>query len=92
MPGRFTKAIKHSLTVSEELDELALPGVAHIELIGNTRATVDGCAGVLDYSSEMIRINTGKNIVRFVGSGLSISSMSSEQAIVNGTILSVDFS
>lgn len=75
-----------------ELPKNIMPGVVHIEMNGNKEAVVDGCRGVLEYDENIIRLNTGKLIVKFTGSRLMIKTLSLNQALVCGNIVSVDFS
>jgi len=74
-----------------EMPKTSLPGTVHIELSGNREAIVDGCRGVVEYSENVIRLNTGKLIVRFTGSGLMIKTLQLNQAIICGNILSLDY-
>ena len=91
MARRRAKEIQTAIAQNVDIDELGATGVAHIELMGNQKAIVDGCIGILDYNEGLIRLNTGKNIVRFTGTELSISSMSYDQTVVCGNIITVDF-
>ena len=83
---------KVKLTQELEIPQAALRGVSHMELSGNREAIVEGCKGVVEYDEGIIRLNLGKNIVRFTGTGLSIRTLTLEQAIITGNILSIDFS
>ena len=74
-----------------EIPQSAFCGMVHIELNGNTEAIVDGCRGVVEYDESIIRLNTGKLIVRFSGTCLSIRTLSMNQAVVCGCIESIDF-
>ncbi len=69
----------------------ALSGVSHIELSGNTEAVIQGCAGVLEYSEDCIRLNLGKRTVLFKGSSLVMKSYSVEEVIVEGIFASIEF-
>lgn len=93
---RGTKAEKpplmERLSDSLELPRSAIAGGTHIELAGNREAFVDGCKGILTYDDNHIRLNTGKLIVSFSGSGLSINALQMEQAIVSGNIAEISFS
>lgn len=64
----------------------------HIEILGNTRCVVDGLKGIIEYTSDRIKINLGKSLVTFSGDDLYINSFSREGAIVEGTIISMEFS
>lgn len=76
---------------SLELPRTALSSSAHIELAGNREAFVDGCKGVLAYDDSCIRLNTGKLVVCFSGSELSISTLQMEQAVISGNIAEISF-
>ena len=70
---------------------IVLSGTAQIELCGNKEAVVDGCQGVLQYEDTVIRLTTGRLIVRFTGSNLCIRTMQQNQILICGTIVCVDF-
>lgn len=91
MARRGAKEIQSAIAENIDIDELAISGVAHIELMGNRKAIIDGCIGILDCNDGFVRLNTGKNTVSFKGDKLSICNMSYEQTVVIGNILSVDF-
>lgn len=74
-----------------ELPPSAFPGVPQIELSGNREATVEGCRGILQYESSVIRLSTGKYIIRFTGTDLCIRCMQDSLVQIAGHILSVDF-
>lgn len=75
-----------------ELPIESLPGTSHIELCGNKQAIVGGCKGILEYDENIIRFNTGRLIVRVIGSDLCIRAYQDEEAVICGNIISVDFS
>lgn len=67
-------------------------GEPHLELYGNTQCVVDGLKSVLEYSDEKIKLGIGKRAVTFFGEGLHIDSFTPEGAIVEGFIMSMEFS
>lgn len=77
---------------SFDAQPITLSGTAQIELCGNREAVVDGCQGILQYEETVIRVSTGRLIVRFTGSDLCIRTMQRNQILICGTIVSVDFS
>ena len=89
---------KYRLTGTEEITKaLELPpaimaNMAHIELSGNREAVVDGCKGVLEYDDGLIKLNTGGTSVSFLGNELTIRALTDEQAVIEGIILSIEFS
>lgn len=76
---------------SFDMQPVAQPTAAQIELSGNREAVVDGCQGVLQYEDTVVRVSTGRMIVRFTGSDLCIRTMQQDQVLICGTIASVDF-
>ncbi len=85
------------LNLGEKLsEELGIPknivaGYNHIELFGNREAVVNDCAGILEYCDERIKLNIGKNTVLFCGSDLCMKEYGSSQAIISGTIATIEF-
>lgn len=67
-------------------------GEPHIEIIGNYECVVDGLKSILEYSSDRIKLCIGKRAVTFHGEDLHINAFTPEGAIVQGTILSVEYS
>lgn len=67
-------------------------GEPHLEMIGNFECVVDGLKSIIEYSSEKIKLNIGKRAVTFNGEDLHINSFTPQGAVVQGVILSVDFS
>ena len=80
--------------IGENLDvpKALISSQYHLEMFGNFQAIIDGCKGILEYDEEKIKLNLGKTTIRFCGSNLSIKSLTFEEAIIIGTIISVDFS
>ena len=59
--------------------------------ISNREVIVEGSKGVLEYSPELIRINTTSGIVCFYGRSLNLKCISSSQLIIDGFITKVEF-
>lgn len=67
-------------------------GEPHIELYGCSQCLVDGLKSVLEYSSDTIKLSAGKKKITFHGDNLHIDSFTPQGAVVEGMIVSVDFS
>ncbi len=94
MHGNFRRRMddaREKWNGSLDAQPIALSGAAQIELCGNREAVVDGCQGILQYEDTVIRVSTGRLIVRFTGSDLCIRTMQRNQILICGTITSVDF-
>lgn len=72
--------------ISESLD------CTEITLTDNKRAIVDGAKGVIEYTPGCVRLNLGRLCLRFFGEALTIKTLSDDKTVVEGTIMSMDFS
>lgn len=63
----------------------------HMEINGNTEVVVEGCGGVLEYDTDVVRIKTGKMSVRFTGRGLVIKCLTADSLVVTGFIMGIEF-
>lgn len=67
-------------------------GGAVISITGNRCAVVDGCDGVMDYDEEKVVVRTGRLTVRINGSGLRLTSLTENSAVVQGLISGIEYS
>lgn len=66
-------------------------GKPRIELSGS-ECLVDGLEGIIEYSSTKIQVSLGSQLITFWGDDLKINSFTREGAIVEGNIMSMEFS
>ncbi|WP_312695121.1 YabP/YqfC family sporulation protein [Caproiciproducens sp.] len=64
---------------------------SHMEINGNQEVIVDGCGGVLEYNTDVVRIKTGKLVVRFTGRGLVIKCLTADSLVVTGFLTGIEF-
>lgn len=62
-----------------------------IELSGNRELLIEGSKGVLEYTDNAVRINTGGMIVSVAGRELNLRCISDSALIIDGFILSLTF-
>ena len=84
--------IVKKFTEEMQLPESAITDSFRIEVTGTSDVIIEGCRGIVEYTQSCITLNLGKNIVRFTGTQLEISSFFETQAILKGTVISMDFS
>ena len=72
-----------------DLDTEAMPGVPLIELYGDRRVLIENHCGVLEYSSEVIRVKVKHGQICVSGCCLKLALMSRERLIISGRIDSV---
>lgn len=89
---RSKNEITKKFTEEMQLPESAVTDSFRIEFRGNTDVIIEGCKGIIEYEESCIALNLGKNIVRFNGADLEISSFFEEQAILKGTVVVMEYS
>lgn len=70
---------------------IPVPMPTHMEINGNSEVIVEGCGGVLEYDTDVVRIKTGKMIVRFTGRGLVIKCLTADSLVVSGFLTGIEF-
>ena len=90
--NRLFKAIRFGSPLLTDFPLEYYTGEPHLEITGNFECVVDGLKAIEEYSSEKIRLNTGKRSVTFHGEDLHINSLSPQGAVVQGFIMSMEFS
>ena len=66
-------------------------GLPQMEVMGNKEAVIEGCDGVLEYNENVVRLSTGKLVIKFMGRGLILKCMTDTGVIVTGYITSIEF-
>lgn len=64
---------------------------SHMEINGNQEVIVEGCSGVLEYDTDVVRIKTAKLTVRFTGRGLVIKCLTADSLVVTGYLTGIEF-
>ena len=85
------KRIARRVEQALELPEGILTSEVRMEVYGNRRVTVEGACSIVEYETDIIRLNTGSGIVRFMGRDLCLSCLTKTGAVVVGQILSIGF-
>lgn len=88
---QYNTPFAHRICERLELPEDVFRGCSHIEIVSNCCAMIDGCKSVMEYDDGTIKLNLGKYGVKFCGSNLTIKSLASQQAMIEGTIITMEF-
>jgi sporulation protein YqfC len=83
----FKRNIKRSVVNMLELPKEVMLNLPLITLIGNEEITIENYKGVMEYSSELIRISTSCGVIKIAGKKLSINQITSESLLISGRIL-----
>lgn len=62
-----------------------------IEMISNRQITIEGSSGILLYTNESIKINTGRVVICLEGRGLKLRCISDSCVEIDGFITKINF-
>ena len=87
---------KHEKVKREITEALALPkeimlNLPLISLYGNEELNLENYKGVVEYTSERIRINTSKGVLKIEGRNLLLKQVTSENISVTGGIVKIEY-
>ena len=62
-----------------------------ITMIGKLETYIENHKGIIEYSKEIIRINTSEGVLKITGKDMNIKSIITEEVSIIGEIISVEF-
>jgi sporulation protein YqfC len=68
-----------------------LAGMPKLTVTGNRRLHIECHKGIIEYNDSLIAVNGGAVLVKIRGEGLEIVSMSAEEILIRGFVVSVEF-
>ncbi len=87
------KALKtETLANSMELPAESFKKETHIEVCGSSKCVIEGLECIEKYTPDSIKVNLGKKSITIHGSDLVITSFIKGMAIIEGIIVTIDFS
>lgn len=81
--GRITRLL--------ELPEEIVLDLPLISMTGRSELHVENHKGVLEYTRERVRINTGCGVLKIGGKNLELSEITSEAVTVKGIVLALEY-
>ncbi len=75
--------------LTRRLNSMQMP--THMEINGNREVIMEGCRGVLEYDTDVVRIRTNRMTVRFTGRSLVIKCLTVDSLVVEGFITGIEF-
>lgn len=82
---------KEKITKSLQLPQEILLEKLNIEVLGNEKMNIINHKGIIYYSSEHIRINSSSGLLSIKGRDLLLSTLISEELIIEGQIDSIEY-
>lgn len=83
--------LKKDISTAFEIPKEIVLDMPFISLRGNNEAVVENYKGIIEYSSEKIRINTSVGVLKFAGSKMAIKCLDLNNIIITGCIEHIEF-
>ncbi|NJD01890.1 MAG: sporulation protein YqfC [Ruminiclostridium sp.] len=91
-PDKQPKAsLKEKFSEILDLPKEIVLNIPKLTIIGNGDMMLENYKSIIEYDDARIRINTGIGVVRITGSRLFIREITSEDIIICGEILGLEF-
>ncbi|MFA5575750.1 MAG: sporulation protein YqfC [Tissierellaceae bacterium] len=82
--------VKYSISKSLELPMDIIMDLPKLNLVGDMEASLQNHKGIIEYTEEVIRINTRIGVFKILGENLEIKTILSEEIIVAGLIKRIE--
>jgi sporulation protein YqfC len=89
--GKKSYKIREKLSNTFELPKDIMLDVSKVIIIGTGQITIENHKGIVEYSEELIRINTGNCIMKLYGRKLAIKTIFQEEITIVGEITNIEF-
>lgn len=86
-----TKEIRESISDLLELPKDIMLDLPRITLIGNLQLYIENHKGIIEYTSQRIRVNTKSGTIRITGKNLTIKIIIAEEIVICGNIENIEF-
>ena len=83
--------IKSNISEIFELPKDIVMDLPKISVIGNIQVIISNHKGIIEYSKEILRINTNSGIIKITGSEMYLRTILTEEIIVAGIIDKIEF-
>lgn len=78
--------LKYNISEALELPKDIVLDLPKIIMIGNIQLNISNHKGIIEYSQEVLRVNSNIGVIKITGSDLKLKTILSEEIIVNGII------
>lgn len=62
-----------------------------VEITGNRSIVVDGCDGVIDYSSDFVKLRLGRMTLEIRGRDLHLNVLTEQGAVISGFVQTLEY-
>jgi sporulation protein YqfC len=85
------KKLKEKVAEILELPKEVVLDLPKITMFGDRNMLVENYKGIIEYDDNKIRVNTGRGIIKVTGEKLMIREITSEDLMIDGDIVSLEF-
>lgn len=83
--------IRKQLSESLDLPKDVIMNTPKITVTGDNEISIDNHKGILEYTAEILRLNSAIGIIKICGSNINISQISQENIEIKGEIVSIEY-
>lgn len=83
--------MKENISDALEIPKDILLDLPKITFIGNLQVNIENHKGIIEYTTDNIRVKIKDGILKVTGVDLTIKTIISEEIIISGKIASIDF-
>lgn len=91
MRKRNLEEVKNTVSEMFELPKEVTLNMPKINLIGSNQMLIENHRGIIEYSPNLIRVNSTVGVIRVQGVGLNLRNIAADDIMINGTIKSIEF-
>ncbi|SKA85900.1 sporulation protein YqfC [Caloramator quimbayensis] len=85
--NNFKSRLSESLDIPKDVSF----GVPNIKMTGNIEITIENHKGIIEYSQNILRINSGCGIIKISGKDLEIKEINQEYITIKGIFDGIEF-
>ena len=85
------KNIKSRIAESFELPKEVILDIPKLKVVGNNEVGIENHKGIVEYNSNIIRMNTTIGIIKITGLNLHLKEVSHDGVIIAGEIISLEY-
>lgn len=89
--GGNKQNFREKLTEMLELPKEIVLNMPKLTMLGNGDLIIENYKGIVEYDKDVIRISTTSGIIKVSGLGIYIKEITSENIMIYGNILSLEF-
>ncbi|MBU5438260.1 sporulation protein YqfC [Tissierella sp. MSJ-40] len=82
--------VKYNLSEALELPKDIVMDLPKITMIGNIQLNLSNHKGIIEYTKEIIRVNTNSGVIKVTGEEMEIKTILSEEIMIVGIIEKIE--